>query len=144
MNDLALAYQQAHYILEASPPIVMKIGVVNPQLAAWLRDRNATCLAFITAWNPESRVLSHTENKVRHEQLCAHIDASGYPRVDGVGQDPAGVWREESLAVLGIAQDEARTIGKLFEQNAIVYVESPDRAPKLVWCRPRSSEYTPS
>lgn len=79
------------------------------------------CYAVITAWNPQSRRLSHNENRLNNQRL--QLKLIDYDWVSVTVGDAKFEWFEESFAVameLGMALDLART----FEQNAIYYVRS--------------------
>lgn len=119
MNDLIEAYKNTKYKV-FEPSIIIEIGELNQAVDDLLIEHKLVEWAFITAYNPYSRVLTDDENKVRHDELKEltkdYITFEGY----GVGEDPA--WEPElSLFVIGITRDEASKIGKKFEQNAIVY-----------------------
>lgn len=79
------------------------------------------CYAVITAWNPQSRRLSHNENRLNNQRL--QLKLIDYDWVSVTVGDAKFEWFEESFAVameLGMALDLART----FEQNDIYYVRS--------------------
>ncbi len=119
MNALIEAYKNTKYKV-FEPDLTIEIGVLNQAVDMLLIKHKSAEWAFITAYNPYSRVLTNDENKVRHDELKEltkdYITFEGH----GVGEDPA--WEPElSLFVIGIIRDEASKIGKKFEQNAIVY-----------------------
>jgi hypothetical protein len=119
MNDLIEAYKNTKYKV-FEPGIIIEIGVLNQDVDGLLIEYKSVEWAFITAYNPYSRVLTNDENKMRHDELKeltkSYITFEGH----GVGEDPA--WEPElSLFILGISKEEASLIGKKFEQNAIVY-----------------------
>lgn len=119
MNNLIESYKNTKYKV-FEPGIIIEIGVLNQDVDDLLIEHKLVEWAFITAYNPYSRVLTDDENKVRHDELKEltkdYITFEGH----GVGEDPA--WEPElSLFVIGITRDEASKIGKKFEQNAIVY-----------------------
>ena len=118
MNDLIEAYKNTKYKV-FEPGIIIEIGVLNQDVDDLLTQHKSMEWAFITAYNPYSRVLTDDENKVRHDELKEltkdYITFEGH----GVGEDPA--WEPElSLFIIGITRAEASKIGKKFEQNAIV------------------------
>ncbi len=121
MNDLIEAYKNTKYkVFEVN--LTIEIGKSNQELDAILAKHNANEWAFITAFNPYSRVLTDNENKIRHIELKNltknYVTYEGH----GVGEDPT--WEPElSLLIIGISMEEASIIGKKFEQNAIVYGE---------------------
>ena len=119
MNTLIEAYKNTQYKV-FEPDITIEIGILNKDIEVLLQKHKSAEWAFITAYNPYSRVLNDDENKIRHDELKeltkCYITYEGH----GVGEDPA--WEPElSLLVIGISRDEAYKIGKKFEQNAIVY-----------------------
>ncbi len=119
MNDLIEAYKSSKYKV-FEPDIIIEIGVLNQDVDDLLIEYKSVEWAFITAYNPYSRVLTNDENRMRHEELKestkAYITFEGH----GAGEDPA--WEPElSLFIIGISKDEASLIGKRFEQNAIVF-----------------------
>jgi hypothetical protein len=54
------------------------------------------------------------------------------PYLLGYGEDSKGAWKEESLLLMGVNQEYACTIGRKYEQNAIVWLEL-NQAPQLVF-----------
>ncbi len=118
MNDLIEAYKNTKYkVFETD--IIIEIGVLNQDIDDLLIEYKSVEWAFITAYNPYSRVLTNDENRLRHEDLKeltkAYITFEGH----GAGEDPA--WEPElSLFIIGISKEEASLIGTKFEQNAIV------------------------
>ena len=118
MNDLIEAYKNTKYKV-FEPDLTIEIGVLNQAVDMLLLKHKSAEWAFITAYNPYSRVLTEDENKVRHNELKEltkdYITFEGH----GVGEDPA--WEPElSLLIIGMNRDEASKVGKKFEQNAIV------------------------
>jgi hypothetical protein len=118
MNDLIEAYKNTKYKV-FEPDLTIEIGVLNQAVDMLLKKHKSAEWAFITAYNPYSRVITEYENKVRHDELKDltkdYITFEGH----GVGEDPA--WEPElSLLIIGMTRDEASKIGKKFEQNAIV------------------------
>ncbi len=129
MNDLIEAYKNTKYKV-FEPDIIIEIGKSNQDLDNLLLIHNSNEWAFITAYNPYSRVLTNDENRMRHEELKeltkAYITFEGH----GVGEDPA--WEPElSLFIMGISKEESSLIGEKFEQNAIVYGKT-NSEPELI------------
>ena len=129
MNALIEAYKNTKYKV-FEPSIIIEIGVLNQDVDELLIEHKLVEWAFITAYNPCSRVLTEHENKVRHDELKEltkdYITFEGH----GVGEDPA--WEPElSLFVIGISKEDASLIGTKFEQNAIVCGEL-NNSPELL------------
>jgi hypothetical protein len=119
MNTLLEAYKNTKYIV-FEPTLTIEIGKLNQDLDKLLLKHNSNECAFITAYNPYSRVLTEEENKVLHNKLKELTEKYTTFEGHGVGQDPT--WEPElSLFIIGISKDDASEIGKKFEQNAIVY-----------------------
>jgi hypothetical protein len=137
MIDPALlqAYGETEYRVDAAPPLVLRVGRAHPGLAACYARLGVDCAAFLTACNPFSRRLADAENAVRQaclRQLLAHDGRTWLP---GAGRHPDGAWpAEPSVFVPGLAREEASAIGRLFEQNAVVWCGA-DAVPQLVLLR---------
>jgi hypothetical protein len=100
-------------------------------LACHKRNR-VDCSAFITAWNPLSQQLSATENEERHQALMAEIKSQSLSFLPGEGKHPSNNWpTEQSVLVLGLSLEAAKTLGRRFEQNAVVWA-GRDGVPELV------------
>ncbi len=117
-NHLLAAYENTSYSV-FDPPISIKIGRRNPKLDAFLERMNHKEWAFITAYNPFSKVLSDRENEERHHLLRKQIEKYTFFEGEGVGIDPS--WKpERSFLILGISETDAVKLGEDFQQNAIV------------------------
>jgi Protein of unknown function (DUF3293) len=117
--SLKEAYRKTRYTI-FNRPFVIEIGKHCQTLDEQLQKHAAVEWAYITAWNPYSNVLSQEENDSRHQLLMASV--KDYPHWEGEGIGTDSNWQpERSLLVLGISRKEAISIGKHFEQNAIVY-----------------------
>ena len=116
--SLVDAYNSTEYRV-FEPALTILIGRHHPELDQLLELHSCITWAYITASNPFSQILSDEENSHRFSQLLTEL--SGYPiyQGEGVGTDPN--WKpEKSLLILGLSIEEARRIGLIFEQNAIV------------------------
>lgn len=129
--ELIAAYQDADYVIFADPEFVLKIGEPSARLDALLDEVGATAAAFVTAANPRSKKKSAAENASALSALDQLIAAAGYPWRAGEGREPDGSWAEPSRLVIGIYRENAEALGRLFGQNAIVFVEK-GAAPELV------------
>jgi len=121
MIELIKAYKNTEYRVY-NPRIVIKIGVKNQPLDSLLKALNARTWAYITAFNPYSKLLSEASNRSRHEILKTKIGNYRFYEGEGVGEDKT--WKPEiSLLIIGISHEEAMEVGNSFEQNAIVVGE---------------------
>ena len=130
-KELMRAYEDADYFVFAEPEFVLKIGEPSARLDDLLESENSNTAAFITAANPRSERKSPAENAQALALLDQVIAAAGYPWRAGEGREPDGSWREPSRLVLGIYRENAAALGRLFGQNAIVFIEK-GKAPELM------------
>jgi len=133
-KDLIAAYESADYVIFAEPEFVLKIGEPSARLDALLEQEGATTAAFVTAANPRSKPRTPEENAAALAGLDQLIAASGYPSRRGEGRESNGSWVEPSRLVIGITRENAEALGRLFGQNAIVFIEK-GRAPELIVLR---------
>lgn len=129
------AYKATDFVVEdGSTELVIWIGQRNTNLDNFLADRKIEMWAFITAFNPRSKLLTDEENAARHSELLAVIEIGGYEFLVGYGRSSVGDWPpENSLFILNIDRDDASEIGKRFDQNAIVAGRFGEDT-ELVWC----------
>ena len=133
--DLEAAYRRTTYRVEvegASYPI--RIGRPHQALDTALRASRATRWACITAFNPQSAMLSARENDRRDAALKRRLrarDIRWHP-AEAVGDD--GAWPPElGVLALGVSRGWAQQIGRAFNQAAVVWGRVGGKA-ELVWC----------
>lgn len=73
----------------------------------------------ITAYNPRGRAQSDDANRRAHGLLVAELAARSRTFFDAVGGDVSWEHTEHSVAVVGLLDEEALAIGRLFHQDAI-------------------------
>ena len=106
----------------------------SPELDALLDQRGADQWAYLTAYNPGSRLLSSDENVRRQQALVEAVQHRGLTFFEGESVlDPAAWPPEPSLLILGISPDEARSLGRQFGQLAVVVGRRGEPA-RLVAC----------
>lgn len=121
-GSLFKAFEETHYIVHHQQPFTLRIGQSSPDLDALLQATGRDCAAFITAWNPMSQQLSQNENQRRQKNMLNELNARNLSIVCGIGQHPTNGWPgEESILVLGLELDAARTVAKAFGQIAFVW-----------------------
>jgi hypothetical protein len=131
-QDLLAAYENADYVVFADPELVLRIGEPSARLDALLEHEGASTAAYITAENPRGEHRLPADNASAVATLAELVAAAGYPSYPGEGRDPDGERdAEHSLLVIGIYRANAEELGRLFGQNAIVFVEK-GAAPELV------------
>jgi hypothetical protein len=121
---LVAAYQRTDYVVfEEERETVLRIGTANAEIDLLLSRHGAERAAMITAWNPESVVLSADENELRDAALWQCIADHVLFALPAEGRDPTGQWTpEQSCLILDVTRDLAMEIGRQFGQNAIVIV----------------------
>jgi glycine/D-amino acid oxidase-like deaminating enzyme len=129
--ELIRAYEDADYVVFAQPPLILKVGVPSLRLDQLIEQEGATTAAFVTAANPHSEQRPAAQNAAELAKLDQIVAAAGYPWRPGEGREPDGAWIEPSRLVIGIYRANAETLGRLFGQNAIVFVEK-GKAPELL------------
>ena len=128
------AYRRAEYVVDTEPPLVIRIGSRSARRDRLVEAFGQREWAFITAWNPRSKVLTTRANHARHARLLDRLDEEGLTWLSGRGHDPAGKWdAEDSVFVIGCSPERAQAIGADFGQNAVV-VGSTGTAAKLWPC----------
>ncbi len=132
---LVAAYRETEYQVTEGAPFVLKVDEPCPALLGLYRAKNVSCAAFITACNPFSRELTDSENAVRQTELASELKRRSLSYLEGVGHHPSGDWPgEPSFLALGLALEAAKSLGKAFEQNAIIWCGA-DAVPNLVLLR---------
>ena len=112
MNDLLEAYKNTKYKV-FQDDIVIEIDKLNDKLKELLNKYNSTEWAFITAFNPYSKVLTQDENIERHNELKVLTNSYIIFEGLGIGEDPS--WEPElSLFIIGITKEDAIFIGNKF------------------------------
>jgi len=130
-KELLAQYLDSDYVVFADPELVLRIGEPSERLDRLLEVHEAACAAFVTAANPHSKKKSAAKNAEAMAALDGMLAAAGYPRYPGEGRNAEGTWREPSVLAIGIYRANAEALGKLFGQNAIVFIEK-GKAPELL------------
>lgn len=137
LEVLAQAYEATTYRVKTlEGDILIRIGMPNLELDLLLNQYGVFSWAFITAWNPASVELSLFQNRQRHAEMIAHLHSRNVAYLDGIGVGDDTDWPpEQSVLTLGLNREQARELGALFGQNAVVYGEY-NGCPELLWCLP--------
>jgi len=136
-KNLADSYLAASYQVQTDRVgrIILRIGRRSAQLATLLQTTGNTCAVYITAYNPESRITPLKENQAAIASLYEQLTRQSHFIYRGKSIDPSGEWpAEESFLALGINLPVAKSIGRKFGQNAIVWMDSA-AIPRLVLLR---------
>lgn len=130
--ELVQAFSETNYIVHDQPPFTMNIGKPCLELKKLMEDRNALCVAFITACNPFGQKLGLTKNFVLQHSLKMTLRKRGLAFIDGIGQHPSNDWPgEPSFFILDLDLEAAKALVGHYEQLAFVWA-SGDAVPKLI------------
>ena len=129
------AYINTDYsFTDGSRTITIRLDESNPELLAYLQQKQISSWAFITAWNPYSNPQTPEYNQQQQEELLHKLRHFTVCKGEGRGRD--GQWpAEESFFVAGISRAEAEFLGSDFGQYAIL-VNKESGEPELLACPP--------
>jgi hypothetical protein len=133
--ELIAAYVRTEYRVEDSGfSFTMHVDEPSAPLRACHAAFAVHCSAFITAWNPRSEAVPRSVNEAAMSRLERELESLHLRWLRGEGVDPVGEWPgEPSVLVLGLDQVAAITLGRTFEQNAVVCAAA-DGIARLVLC----------
>ena len=127
---LQRAYHHADYRVNG---YVLKIGQPHPDFDRWLLERGVHAYVLLTTYNPGSTPLPPAVNEARHRTLLRLLEGRGMHWIPASGSDPENDWPEEhGVCLLDAPATDARELGRLYEQHAIVE-GFRDGAPVLYW-----------
>lgn len=116
------AYIESSFEMFSPINITIRIQEKSEELKSIFKLHSVSSAAFITAYNPYSNQLSHTENVKRHAKFQHILEFSSLKFFPGIGQHPSNKWPiEEGFLILGISLEAAKKLGVQFEQNAIIW-----------------------
>lgn len=124
MNDfLHNAYMQTTYaVYNEATSFFLKANTINTSFTEWCKTNTINSWAIITAFNPYSKELTQEENKTLNSQLKDFFIKNNISFYDAKGIPDNEDWTpEDSFFIYNISLEEAKHIGTLYKQNAIVY-----------------------
>jgi hypothetical protein len=115
------------------PQLYLKTVVSIEEDGSLVPASNARCVAqgvvhVLTAWNPGHERPSREENDAANEELRIELESRGPNPFQAVGVDPHSEHAEESWAVHGLSDDEARALGTAFGQVAVFSLTATGQA----------------
>jgi hypothetical protein len=134
--DKIRAYRATSYRVGCTDAgLILQIGTLSPQVNDLFASRQVSCGAFLTAFNPHGSQQTDAENELAHARLVAEVSNRGRQFIEGSGSERGTDWpAERSVFVLGLDLGDAKTLGRLFDQDAIVWVGT-DGVPLLILLR---------
>ncbi|WP_375742165.1 DUF3293 domain-containing protein [Corallococcus interemptor] len=138
-DALHAAFKATGYVVRPHPLVgdrkhVLRVEGLHPELDAALAAHGFTTWAFLTAWNPRAHARPPRTNARLQQRLLVLLEARGHPSVSAVGVAEDRRWSEESLFVPGLSREEAVRMGRLFDQEAVLW-GTVGGAAELVMCR---------
>jgi hypothetical protein len=134
--DKIAAYHATHYrVGTGADGFTLRIGERSPELRRLYHSGSQSCGVFITAFNPFGQIQGDAENETAHSHLGDDLGAASSYVIEGEGADAMGLWpAEKSYLALGVNEESARSLGKHWRQDAVVWV-GEDATPKLIVLR---------
>lgn len=133
--ELVAAYENTDFRVLEPREFTLRIGVASEELRVVYAELGVSTAAYLTAWNPLSEEASREANESAQAVLAQKLALGGFATWNGLGIDPSGDWPgEDSIFVPGIDLATAKSLGREFQQNAIVWI-GLDAVPQLVLLR---------
>jgi hypothetical protein len=117
------AYLATDYVVQIDgKDLVLRPNERSPAVDRVLSRFKVRGVAFVTAFNPYSRMRGKCANLAAHAALVASLRREGKRFVEGYGQDHDKLWpAEKSVLIFGVIRAAAGAMGRQFGQNAIVF-----------------------
>jgi hypothetical protein len=116
------AYRDTVFRVESAVRTQLRVGTNHVPLHTFFALYGTDSCAFVTAVNPRGQALDPTENQRRHAELRSVLEQRRCTHFEGVGAHPSNGWPPEpGILVFGLGLDEARGLGRRFDQDAIVW-----------------------
>ena len=134
------AYLQTTYCVSLeTETLSLNIGTQHNTLADLFSTHAVNCGAFITAYNPKGTEQPSELNESDHDLLLDRVNSLGHKSLEAHTQAHKNTegshWpTEHGLFVLGIALEQAQSLARDFDQDALVWVDS-DLIPVLILLR---------
>ncbi|WDE97038.1 DUF3293 domain-containing protein [Lentisphaera profundi] len=119
MDDLIEAYKATDYLVPEFD-LCIKIDQLSRDLNDLCESRKISSWVFITAFNPQSKLLDLEDNQERNTAL--ENDIKDYDFYHALGKPHDQKWPvEESFFIININLEQALLLAKKYQQNAIVF-----------------------
>jgi hypothetical protein len=116
------AYRETVFRVEGAVRTQLRVGTNHLPLHTFFALYGTQSCAFVTAVNPRGQALDAAENQQRHAALRAELELRRCTHFEGAGAHPSNGWPPEpGFLVFGLGLDEARGLGRRFDQDAIVW-----------------------
>ncbi len=134
-HDTIQAFLETEYHVFGDSPFTLKIGEQNSALAAACKNNHAESSAYITACNPNSKILDDFTNADRQNSLRRELVERNLAFLEAEGKHPSSDWPgEASFLIFGIDLEAASDLSSRMQQDAFVW-SGPDYVPQLILLR---------
>ena len=129
------AYKETEFRVFTTNTLVLKISEANSELINLYKSTGSENCTFVTACNPFGELVSESRNLDLQRQLEEELKFRGRAYIAGEGKHPIGNWPgEPSFLIFDLSLESAKTLGRKFNQNAIVWCDK-DAIPQLILLR---------
>ena len=126
------AYKETRYEVCIEPAFSLVVGKPLDERALARKVQSPPGCAVITAYNPDSRLLTDKENLVLHNQLGEVLARENRSTLPAQAVHPAGLWPiERGFLVTSITLKDALRLAQAFAQCAIIWCPS-GQLPRVV------------
>lgn len=132
-HDLIASYLNTDYQINIHNELIcLRINHYSQPLAHLLKATQQPSGAIISAYNPQSKLQNDRNNTRAHQLLQHDLCNLGYAIIESLHKDSVEQWPiEKGFLAIGLNLNDARSIGRRFNQNAIVWINS-DAIPRLI------------
>ena len=129
------AYKETEFRVFTTNMLALKISETNAELINLYKSTGSENCTFVTACNPFGEQVSESRNLDLQKQLEEELKFRGRSYIPGEGKHPIGDWPgEPSFLIFNLSLESAKTLGRKFNQNAIVCCDK-DAIPQLILLR---------
>jgi len=129
------AYKETEFRVFTTSTLVLRISEINDQLINLYKSTGSKNCTFVTACNPFGQLMSNSQNLELQKQFEEELKFRGLTYIPGEGKHPIGDWPgESSFLIFDLSLESAKTLGKKFNQNAVVWCDKA-AVPQLILLR---------
>lgn len=123
---LIKAYREAIYVINLGDrEIALQVSKASLPLAKLMEEWDVSTAAFLTGFNPYSKILDSQENELRQKKMWSDAQPICSKIFPGIGRDKNDQWPDElSMLALGINLQDAQALADQYEQNAFLWISN--------------------
>lgn len=130
-KTLNAIYTNSEYHVLLDQTYIIKPNLINDKFERYLENNSIASWGIITAYNPESVIVSKTDNYRNHTKLKQELSA--YTISEGSNPASSNWPTEKTCFIENISIEKVLILGKKYKQNAIIYGKL-HQAPNVIWC----------